>query len=133
MNGQPLILVVEENLYNLELLNYHLKSLNYSCICAKQGIKALILAQTHKPDLIILDMMISDISAGQAIDYLKREKKTARIPIIAVIPWYLEKNSERLFLTSTEGYLTKPYDLSKLGLLVSRHFTPLNSSSLLSG
>jgi len=130
MDGQPLILVVEENLHNLELLNYHLKSLNFSCICAKQGIKALILAQTHQPDLVILDMMISDISGGQVIDYLKREKKTASIPIIAAIPWYLEHNSERLFLTGTHGYLTKPYDFSKLNLL-SRHLTQLNSSSLL--
>ncbi|BAY16987.1 response regulator receiver domain protein [Nostoc sp. HK-01] len=131
MNGKPLILVVEENIHNLELLNYHLKALNYSCICAKQGIKALIVAQTHQPDLIILDMMISDISGGQVIDYLKREKKTAKIPVIAAIPWYLEQNSERLFLTGTDGYLTKPYDLKKLGVLLSRHLTQLNSSSLL--
>ncbi|MBD2595896.1 response regulator [Nostoc spongiaeforme FACHB-130] len=131
MKRQPLILVVEENLYNLELLNYHLKALHYACICAKQGIKALIFSQTHQPDLIILDMMISDITGGQVIDYLKQDKKTAKIPIIAVIPWYLEKNSERLFLTGTDAYLTKPYNLHKLDAVLSCHFTQLNSSSLL--
>ncbi|MBD2298098.1 PleD family two-component system response regulator [Nostoc sp. FACHB-190] len=131
MNGQPLILVVEENIYNLELLNYHLKALSYSCICAKQGIKALILSQTHQPDLIILDMMISDITGGQVIDFLKQDKKTAKIPIIAVIPWYLEENSERLFLTGTDTYLTKPYNLHKLDTVLTGRFTQLNSSSLL--
>ncbi|MBD2498860.1 PleD family two-component system response regulator [Nostoc sp. FACHB-280] len=131
MKGQPLILVVEENIYNLERLNYHLKSSHYSCICAKQGIKALILTQTHQPDLIILDMMISDITSGQVIAHIKQDKKTANIPIIAVIPWYLEKNSERLFLTGTDAYLTKPYNFHKLDTVLSGHFTQLNSSNLL--
>jgi len=133
MNKQPLILVVEQNIHHLELINSRLKSLNFSCICAKQGIKALILAQTHQPDLIILDMTISDISGGQVVDYLKREPKTVNIPIIAVIPWYLAQKSERLFLTGTEDYITKPYDFSKLDIILSRHLNQLSFSSLLSG
>ncbi|MBE9003536.1 response regulator [Fortiea sp. LEGE XX443] len=131
MNRQPLILVVEKNLQNLELLNYCLKALNFDCICAKQGIRALILAQTHQPNLIILDMMISDISSGQVIDYLKREQKTAGIPIITVIPGYLIHNSERLLLTGADDYLAKPYDFSKLEVVLSRHLTQPNSLSLL--
>jgi two-component system, cell cycle response regulator DivK len=133
MNGQPLILVVEQNLHHLELLNSHLKSLNFSCICAKQGIKALILAQTHQPNLILLDMMISDISGGQVIDYLKQLPKTVKIPIIAAIPWYLAQKSERLFLTGTDGYITKPYEFSKLDVVVSHHLNHLSFSNSLSG
>jgi DNA-binding response OmpR family regulator len=133
MNGQPLILVVEQNLHTLKLLNFHLKSLNFSCICAKQGIKALILAQTHQPNLIILDMMISDISSGQVIDYLKREPKTAKIPIIAVLPWYSVQESQRLFLNGIDDYITKPYDFNKLEAVLSHHLNQLSFSSLLSG
>lgn len=133
MDRQPLILVVEQNINYLELLNSRLKTLNFSCICAKQGIKALILAQTHQPNLIILDMMISDISGSQVIDYLKREPKTKKIPIIAVIPWYLAKDSQPLFLTGTDDYITKPYDFNKLEVVLSNYLNQLNFSSSLLG
>ncbi|MEH2158794.1 hypothetical protein [Nostoc sp.] len=79
MNGQPLILVVEQSLHDLELLNSHLGILNFSCICTKQGVRAVILAQTHQPDLILLDMMLSNLSANRVIDDLKHDSKTATI------------------------------------------------------
>ncbi|WP_083468659.1 response regulator transcription factor [Nostoc piscinale] len=132
MKGQPLILVVEENIYNLELLNYHLKALHYACICAKQGIKALILSQTHQPDLIILDMMISDITGGQVIDYLKQDKKNCQNSNCCSNPLVSGKKTPNAsFLTGTDAYLTKPYNLHKLDAVLSCHFTQLNSSSLL--
>ncbi|MBD2435695.1 PleD family two-component system response regulator [Nostoc sp. FACHB-110] len=133
MNKQPLILVVEKNINHLELLNSHLKSLNFACICATQGIKGLILAQTHRPNLIILDMMISDIRSVQVIDFLKRETQTANIPIIATFPWYLARESERQFLKGTDNYITKPYDFNQLEIVLSQYFNQLSFSGLLSG
>ncbi|MEH1833470.1 MAG: hypothetical protein V7L29_15685 [Nostoc sp.] len=46
----------------------------------------MILTQIHQPDLILLDMMLSDLSANRVLDYLKHDSKTATIPIIAVTP-----------------------------------------------
>ncbi|YAF98145.1 MAG: PleD family two-component system response regulator [Nodularia sp. CChRGM 3473] len=130
MDGKPLILVVEQNFHNLELLNSHLKTLNYSCICAMQGVKAVILAQTHKPDLILLDMMLSDLSGSQIIDYLKQNQKTATIPIIAVMPFNLVEKYNHLFLTGADDHITKPYNFRRLEIVLGRYLSQLNTSNL---
>lgn len=132
MDGKPLILVVEKNIDNLELLDSYLKTLDYRCICARQGIKAIILAQTHKPDLILLDMTLSDLSGSQVINYLKQDQKTAEIPIIATLPFILMQNQDHLFITGANDYITKPYNFSKLNILIDSYLNHRHSSSLIS-
>ena len=121
MDGQPLVLVVEQNLHNLELLNSRLKLLNLSCICAKQGVRALILAQTHQPDLILLDIMLPDLSGLQVIHYLKRNPETTRIPIIGVTTLTREQNGNSILLAGAEDCITKPYNFNQLEVVIRRH------------
>ncbi|MEH2207690.1 MAG: response regulator [Nostoc sp.] len=127
MNGQPLILVVEQSLHDLELLNSHLGILNFSCICTKQGVRAVMLAQTHQPDLILLDMKLSNLSANQVIDDLKHDSKTATIPIIAVTPLRTVQGDRSTMLTAFDDCITKPYDFNQLEVVISRHISQLNS------
>ncbi|MEH1812293.1 MAG: response regulator [Nostoc sp.] len=126
MNGQPLILVVEQSLHDLELLNSHLGILNFSCICTKQGVRAVMLAQTHQPDLILLDMKLSNLSANQVIDDLKHDSKTATIPIIAVTPLRTVDDRSTM-LTAFDDCITKPDDFNQLEVVISRHISQLNS------
>lgn len=121
MDGKPLVLVVEQNLHNLELLNSHLKVLNLSCICAKQGVRALILAQTHQPDLILLDIMLPDLSGLQVIHYLKRNRETTRIPIIGVTTLTREQNGNSIILAGADDCITKPYNFNQLEVVIRRH------------
>ncbi|MFN6486900.1 MULTISPECIES: PleD family two-component system response regulator [unclassified Nostoc] len=127
MNGQPLILVVEQSLHDLELLNSHLGILNFSCICTKQGVRAVVLAQTHQPDLILLDMMLSNLSANQVIDDLKHDSKTATIPIIALAPLTIAQEDDSTILTGFDDCITKPYDFNQLEVVITRHISQLNS------
>ncbi|MEH2044098.1 response regulator [Nostoc sp.] len=127
MNRQPLILVVEQSLHDLELLNSHLEILNFSCICTKQGVRAVMLAQTHQPDLILLDMKLSNLSANQVIDDLKHDSKTATIPIIAVTPLTTVQDDRSTMLTVFDDCITKPYDFNQLEVVISRHISQLNS------
>ncbi|MEH2126354.1 response regulator [Nostoc sp.] len=127
MNGQPLILVVEQSLHDLELLNSHLGILNFSCICTKQGVRAVMLAQTHQPDLILLDTKLSNLSANQVIDDLKHDSKTATIPIIAVTPLRTVQDDRSTMLTAFDDCITKPYNFNQLEVVISRHISQLNS------
>lgn len=126
MNGQPLILIVEQSLHDLELLNSHLGILNFSCICTKQCVRAVMLAQTHQPDLILLDMKLSNLSANQVIDDLKHDSKTATIPIIAVTPTMVQDDDSTM-LTGFDDCITKPFDFNQLKMVISRHISQLNS------
>ncbi|MFW9263058.1 two-component system response regulator [Nostoc sp. KVJ20] len=127
MNEQPLILVVEQNLHDLELLNSHLRILNFSCICTKQGMRAVMLAQTHQPDLIMLDMMLSNLSPKRVIDHLKHDSKTATIPIIAVTPLTTAQDDDSTMLTGFDDCITKPFDFNQLEVVINRHISQLNS------
>lgn len=127
MSMQPFVLVVEQEPQYLELLNSHLKLLNISCICAKQGIKALILAQTHQPDLILLDIALPDLSGLQVIHYLKRNPKTAMIPIIGVTTLTGEKDGNIIFMAGADDCITKPYNFHELEAAIYRHVSPVKS------
>jgi two-component system, cell cycle response regulator DivK len=126
MNEQPLILVVEQSLHDLELLNSHLGILNFSCICTKQGVRAVILAQTHQPNLILLDIMLSNLSANLVIDHLKQDSKTATIPIIAVTPLTVAQDDNSTMLTGFDDCITKPLDFNQLQAVINRHISQLN-------
>ncbi|MEH2244640.1 MAG: hypothetical protein V7K85_18485 [Nostoc sp.] len=58
----------------------------------------MILAQTHQPDLILLSMMLSNLSANQVIDDLKHDSKTATIPIITVTPLTMTQDDDSTML-----------------------------------
>ncbi|MEH2196783.1 response regulator [Nostoc sp.] len=130
MNGQPLILIVEQSLHDLELLNSHLGILNFSCICTKQGVRAVILAQTHQPDVILLDIMLSNLGANRVIDDLKHDTKTATIPIIALTPLTVVQDDEFTMLAGFDDCITKPYDFNQLEMVISRHISQLNYLNL---
>ncbi|MBW4633081.1 MAG: response regulator [Iphinoe sp. HA4291-MV1] len=129
MCRQPLVLVVEQDPSYLELLNSYFKLLNVSCICAKQGIRALILAQTHQPDLILLDISISDLSGLQVIHYLRRNPETRMIPIIGVTTLTKEQDGNSILLAGADDCITKPYHHHQLKAAIHCHLNQVHSYS----
>ncbi|MUG94266.1 response regulator [Scytonema sp. UIC 10036] len=131
MDRQPLVLVVEQNLHYLELLNSYCKILKLPCICAKQGIKALILAQTHQPDLILLDPDLADLSGFQVIHYLKHNERTMPIPILGMITSIREQDGNSLLFAGADRYISKPFHLHELKVAINCYFTHLKFSNSL--
>jgi two-component system, cell cycle response regulator DivK len=114
INEQPIILVVEDNLENLNILNTELRKISNSCICLTEGMKALMLIETHHPKIIILDMELRDISGIQVIDYLKRNPATANIPIIAITSQENIYFSNFLKQLGASMCIRKPYNIEEL-------------------
>jgi CheY-like chemotaxis protein len=79
-------LVVDKNLHDLKFLNSFLKTLNLTCICAKEGVRTFILAQMHQPNLIFLDTTLNDLSSiqdcGDAVRTLPKETNNCNLPRI---------------------------------------------------
>src|SRR5881394_2161696 len=76
------VLVVEDNELNLKLLNDLLEYQGYTVIATRLGEPALGLAQQYKPDLILMDIQLPDISGMEATQRLKSDEQTRTIPII---------------------------------------------------
>src|SRR5215216_3172191 len=78
------ILIVEDNELNMKLWNDVLEAQGYSLLKTALGIEALGIAREHRPDLILLDIRLPDISGFDVARRLKGDEATQSIPVIAL-------------------------------------------------
>ncbi len=78
------ILIVEDEEAVRELEKFILEQHGYDVMEAKDGLEGLAKAEFRRPDLILLDLMMPDVSGGRMFDEMKRNKTTIGIPIIVV-------------------------------------------------
>lgn len=78
------ILIVEDEEAVRELEKFILEQQGYNVMEARDGLEGLAKAEFRKPDLILLDLMMPDVSGGRMFDEMKRHPTTTGIPIIVV-------------------------------------------------
>ena len=78
------ILIVEDNELNMKLWNDVLEAQGYSLLKTPFGIEALEIARKYRPDLILLDIRLPDISGFDVARRLKGDEATQSIPVIAL-------------------------------------------------
>jgi len=100
------ILLVDDS-KPIRTVNEHaLVKAGYEVICAEDGESALLLAQKMQPDLILLDMILPKMSGPAVLEHLKKDAKTAKIPVV-VLSSLSEKNRKKLIEAGAEEYLEK--------------------------
>ena len=122
---QSLILAVDDHEDNLLLLTEVLSPLKCSCITATYGQMALQLAQTHQPDLILLDVMLPDFNGIEVVRCLKQNPQTMIIPVIAVTALASQEDRDRLLLAGCDDYISKPYMIDELEAIIHHHLSPV--------
>jgi two-component system cell cycle response regulator len=102
------ILVVDDLAPNRKLLEAKLKSQFYDVITAENGVEALHLLQENKPDIILMDVMMPQMNGFEACRRIKKDPKTADIPIIMVTA--LTDIDDRIqgLDAGADDFLTKP-------------------------
>src|SRR5262249_58795459 len=81
---QSTVLIVDDNPQNVELLQAFLESLPVKIVTASDGVEALDRVAEHKPDLILLDIMMPRMSGFQVCRKLKADAKTRDIQVLMV-------------------------------------------------
>jgi len=76
------ILVVDDKADIVELIKNRLEANNYNVLSACDGKQGIQQAQQHKPDLIVMDIMMPNVSGGEAVKVLKADITTKHIPVI---------------------------------------------------
>ena len=127
---RPLVLAVDDDEDNLELLSQLLDLISCSFITAANGDTAIVMAQKHQPDLILLDMMLPDKSGIDVTYRLKQDPQTMAIPIIAVTAMAREKDRDSFLLAGCTDYVAKPYILEHLEVIIRRHLFASSSSGI---
>ncbi len=78
------VLIVEDEEAVRELEKFILEQVGYEVMEARDGLEGLAKAEFKKPDIILLDLMMPDVSGGRMLDEMKRHPSTAGIPIVVV-------------------------------------------------
>jgi len=115
---QARILVVDDEPDILNLLEYNLKRSGFQAILAKDGPEAIEAAKAHKPDLVLLDIMLPDMEGTEVLRRLKSMEATASIPVIMLTAKGEEVDKIVGFELGAEDYITKPFSPRELILRV---------------
>ena len=103
------ILILEDNPDNMITIKAILKG-NYNLWEATNGEEGLKFIEIHKPDLILLDMSLPNISGQEIVSILKADDRTKSIPIIAVTAQAMSGDREMIIGYGCDAYVSKPID-----------------------
>jgi CheY-like chemotaxis protein len=110
----PKVLIVEDDKINREMIERMLSLNGYEVISASDGAKALLMARTHLPDVIIMDMGLPVLNGWQATYRLKSDESTRHIPVIALTAFTLSTDRIRCLAVGCDDYDVKPIDMTRL-------------------
>lgn len=107
------ILIVEDNELNMKLFNDLLEAHGYSVIQTRSGVEAVELARKHRPDLILMDIQLPEVSGLQVTQWIKADEELRAIPVVAVTAFAMKGDEEKIRQGGCEAYLSKPISVAK--------------------
>jgi CheY-like chemotaxis protein len=108
------ILLVEDNAENRDMLSRRLARKGYEIVVAVDGGEGLALAQSEKPDLILMDMSLPVMDGWEATRRLKSMPDTGGIPVIALTAHAMSGDREKALEAGCDDYDIKPVELPRL-------------------
>ena len=111
LSERKTILIVEDNELNMTLWNDVLEAQGYALLKTALGIEGVRLAREHRPDLILLDIRLPDISGFDVARRLKGDEATQSIPVIALTAFALAEHQREALASGCDGYISKPVNV----------------------
>ncbi|WP_197432977.1 diguanylate cyclase [Janthinobacterium sp. B9-8] len=119
---KPTVLIVDDRADSIAILSSCLED-EYQLLTTDDGRIALELATQHLPDLILLDIMMSDLDGYAVCEQLKAKPATAEIPVVFVTALLNVADEERAFALGAVDYVTKPISRTILRARVRSHIS----------
>jgi two-component system cell cycle response regulator DivK len=107
------VLIVEDNELNMKLFNDLLEANGRATLRTKSGVEAVALARAHKPDLILMDIQLPEVSGLEVTRWLKEDAELRHIPVVAITAFAMKGDEEKILQGGCEGYLSKPISVAK--------------------
>ena len=114
------VLIVEDNELNMKLFNDLLEAHGYFTLQTKDGVEALRMARTHRPDLILMDIQLPEVSGLEVTKWLKEDDELRSIPIIAVTAFAMKGDEQKIRDGGCEAYIAKPISVASFMSTVER-------------
>ena len=107
------VLIVEDNELNMKLFNDLLEAHGYATLKTGNGIEALELARAHRPDLILMDIQLPEVSGLEVTKWLKEDDDLKAIPVIAVTASVMQQDRKLITEAGFDAYIGKPINLKE--------------------
>jgi two-component system cell cycle response regulator len=118
------IMVIEDNVMNMELMTYLLKSFGHTVLAHYDSDRAVELVRKHQPDLVICDIQLPGVDGYQIARQLKADATLAKIPLIAVTAYAMVGDRDKLLAAGFDGYISKPIEPSRFVPEVQEYLRP---------
>ncbi|MCP4154686.1 MAG: response regulator [bacterium] len=115
------ILIVDDNNVNRWLLVQYLAHPEIGTLQAENGKQALELVKQHRPDLVLMDIMMPVMDGLEATKILKADENLKMIPVIAITASAMEKDHQKIKDSGCDGYLNKPLNKTRLIEKIMEH------------
>jgi two-component system, cell cycle response regulator DivK len=114
------VLIVEDNELNMKLFHDLLEAHGYQILQTRDGMEALQIARDHKPDLILMDIQLPEVSGLQVTKWIKQDTGLKHIPVVAVTAFAMKGDEEKIREGGCEAYLAKPISVMSFLQTVER-------------
>lgn len=106
------VLIVEDNDLNMKLFHDLLDAHGYQTLQTRDGLEALELARENRPDLILMDIQLPEVSGLEVTKWLKDDEQLRDIPVVAVTAFAMKGDEERIREGGCEAYISKPISVA---------------------
>jgi DNA-binding response OmpR family regulator len=103
------VLLVEDDESVRQLVRVTLQMNDYEVVEAKDGLEGLLLLELHRPDAVVLDLMMPDVGGERMLAQLRATPETKRTPVV-IITGKPEVAPEVIGLVGKENFFPKPFD-----------------------
>jgi|SRR5690554_6227747 len=108
------IFYVEDDKETALIIEKTLENGSFNSKCFITGKEFLDVIENEKPDLILLDLMLPDMSGFDVLKKLRNISKTKEVPIIVLSALNSEQDKATAYLLGADDYMTKPFSLLEL-------------------
>lgn len=115
------VLVVEDNELNMKLFHDLLEAHGIGTIELRSGKDVLDVARQHKPDLILMDIQLPEVSGLDVTKWLKADEELKTIPVIAVTAFAMKGDEQKIREGGCEDYISKPISVTHFMEVVQKH------------
>lgn len=121
-NTAKTVLIVEDNELNMKLFNDLLEAHGYRVLQTREGLSALDIAREHKPDLILMDIQLPEVSGIEVTKWLKEDDELRSIPVVAVTAFAMKGDEQKIREGGCEAYISKPISVASFLTTINGFF-----------
>lgn len=115
------VLIVEDNELNMKLFHDLLEAHGIETLETRNGLEVLALARQQRPDLILMDIQLPEVSGLDVTKWLKAEEDLKGIPVIAVTAFAMKGDEEKIREGGCEDYISKPISVVRFLEVIEKY------------